>query len=172
MQKIKAKLTHLIATFVLLSVVGMVLLAKNAEAEISGLESYSLVCQKGLVALDHDINSFNKLFGSPISKKVRKLTDPGYEGEIVTTVTYQNAVTLIYSTVNEKNMIYELTLGSAKAQKIAGFNVQTKNGVRELYGAPYKETPNSLVYGCDNVEITFQTKNGQVLFVDITASDI
>jgi hypothetical protein len=158
--------------FALLTVGGMTLLTGNAEAEINELESYSLVCQKGLVALDHDIDSFNKLFGTPKSKKVRKLTDPGYEGVHATTVIYQNEVTLIYSTVNGKNKIYELTIGSAKAQKIAGFNAQTEQNVKHLYGVPYREASNALVYGCDNVEITFQTKNGKVLSLDITASDI
>lgn len=158
--------------FVLLAVAaGMELLGGNAQAEISGLETYSLVCQKGLVALDHDVNSFNKLFGVPISQKLRKLAPP-YEGEIVTTITYQNAATLIYSTAHGKDMVYRLTLGSSKAQKLAGFDVQVKKDITRLYGVPYKKTSNSLVYGCDNVEITFKTKNEQILSVDIAASDL
>ncbi len=161
-----------IRSFVLFAGLCGMLLACNSKAEISGLESYPLVCQKGLVALDHDVNSFSNLFGPPISKKSRKIREAGYEGEIVTTVTYKNAVTLIYSTVNEKSMIYELTLGSSQAQKKSGFDVQTKKDIKKLYGVPYKKTLSSLVYGCDNVEITFQIKNGQVLSVDITASDI
>ncbi len=159
--------------FVLLAVVGgMALPGGNVQAEISGLETYSLVCQKGLVALDHNVNSFNKLFGHPISEKSRKLTARGYESVIVKTVKYQDAVTLIYATAHGKDMIYELKLASSKAQKIAGFEIQTRNDIKKLYGMPYKETSNALVYGCDNKEITFQIKGGQILSVDIAASDL
>jgi hypothetical protein len=155
--------------FVLLVVASsMALLTGSPKAEISGLETYPLVCQKGLVALDHDIDSFNRLFGSPISKKSYKLVDPDFDGDIMTELAYLNAVTLTYQTGREgKNMIYELTLGSAKAQKIAGFDVQTKRGIRKLYGTPYKETLSSLIYQCEGQVLTFTTKNGQITTVKI-----
>jgi len=154
-------------------VVGIGVLVSDANAEISGLESYPLVCQKGLVALDHDINSFNRLFGLPMSENSRKLTEPGYEGEIVTTDNYRNAVSLIYvTTATQKYMVYVLKLGSKKALKIIGFDVETERDVRQKYGDPYEESPSSLVYGCDNVEITFKIKNGRVETVDIVVSDI
>ena len=146
---------------------GMALLTGNAKAEISGLEKYPLVCQKGLTALDHDINSFNKLFGSPITKKSHKLTDAGFEGIFMTEITYQNSVTLTYLTGDGKNLIYGIMLGSSEAQKIAGFDVRTKKGIKKLYGVPDKETSNSLIYECEGQILTFTTKNGQLITVNI-----
>jgi len=162
------KITPKCFIFVLVTVVGVIaLLAGNANAEISGLESYPLVCQKGLVTLDHDINYFDKEFGAPVSKKKHKLTDIGFEGIIMTEIIYRNAVTMNYLTGNGKDMVYEVTLGSSVAQKKARFDVQTKNGIKKLYGVPYKETSSSLIYQCEGQVITFTTKNGQISAVKI-----
>lgn len=153
--------------FVLLTAGGMVLSAGNAAAEISGLGSYPLVCQKGLAILDHDINSFNKLFGQPISKNSHKLTDTGFEGIVMTEITYRNEVVLTYLSGKGKDLIFGIKLGSSKARKLAGFDVQTKSSIKKLYGVPDRQTSNSLIYECEGQALTFTIKNGQIIVVNI-----
>lgn len=146
------------------------LLSGNAKAEINMLESYPLVCQKALLLIDRGVESFDKEFGPPISKKSYKLTDPGFEGTLATLITYPKAVTVALLRMNGTDMIQVITLGSAEAMKKAGYSIQTKNEAMKLYGAPYEKTSNSFNYGCDDVGITFKIKNGNVVAVNIHQS--
>ncbi len=152
-------------TFVVLTVAcGMVMLAGNAQAEISGLETYSLVCQKALTILDRDVNSFQNEFGKPLSKRTRKyklFDDPKEDYAVATTVSYPNSVTLFYTTFNKTITIDKIVFASIKSVKLIGFDENTASEIINKYGAPSQETSTSLKYGCDSVELIFTTKDGR-----------
>jgi hypothetical protein len=167
----KANLRSLIC--ILLTVAGgLGLLFENAKAEVAGLETYSLVCQKALTILDRDVNSFQKEFGKPFSKKSRKyklFDDPKEDYAVATTVSYPNSVTLSYTTFNKVITIDKIIFGSIKSVKLIGFVENTAGEIKNKYGAPSQETSTSLKYGCDSVELTFTTNDGRITVVQITS---
>ena len=146
----------------------------SVNAEIAGLETYSLVCQKALSALDRNVISFQKDFGQPKSKKEHKYkleypTDGGDGYAVATTISYPNDVTLVYETINRSDVIRLLELKSTKSANKIGFNVKTVVEIKKLFGVPDQETQNSLIYGCDSVDVTISIKNGLLTAVRINA---
>lgn len=146
----------------------------TALAEVNGLSLYPHVCQIGLKAIDHKAESFSEIYGTPLAKESRKLTEPGYEGLIGTWVTFPNAVKHAYSTSIKTgiSMNRRLTLGSGKAREIAGFNISAVGDIKKKFGSPHHQTQDALVYSCDNVDISFVTKGNSISAVDILVHDI
>jgi hypothetical protein len=142
------------------------------EIELAG---YSAICQKAIIALDHEVDFFNQKFGpiksTNVVRKYKIDSSPNSFGMVVK-VTYKMA-SLLYSSDGQKTLIEEINLQSFDAWQMLGFYEQTTEEILRSYGIPDRQTTQLLQYACEGWSLLFKLKNGRVfnMEIDLTYSE-